>query len=294
MTHRLNLALLSRYSLSWPGWIAVGAVCLLCAPVVTEAADDPVAANPRPRLLVLDLRVDDVAESTARTVQDLLTAEIAKLQRYDVISGADLARLVELETQRQLTDCDADDSCLAEIAGALGAERVVFGSVGRLGELTVISLSLFDTQALRAVRRTTLQLADLGELPRRLPGAVAELFDGTRVEEPASIAEEPGGAGPWLAVAGGLGLGSAALLAGLGTWLAYLPYETTAQHIVELERNAPASLAEAQVAQADLDQLRGQLIWWTGATVATAILSTGLLVAGLWIGDGELEREKQP
>lgn len=42
-----------------------------------------------------------------------------------------------------------DSSCLAEIAGAMGAEFVVFGDVGKLGETFVINLNLFDNNAVR-------------------------------------------------------------------------------------------------------------------------------------------------
>src|SRR3712207_6923041 len=41
----------------------------------------------------------------------------------------------ELEAAKQSVGCADDSSCLADVAGAMGAELVVFGAAGKLGTL---------------------------------------------------------------------------------------------------------------------------------------------------------------
>ncbi len=82
--------------------------------------------------------------------------------------------MLDLEASRSSIGC-GDASCLAEIAGAMGASLVVFGDVGLLGSTYTITLNLFDSGAATALGRESVQTdrpaslgASLGPALRRL------------------------------------------------------------------------------------------------------------------------------
>ncbi len=62
--------------------------------------------------------------------------------------------MVSFEAQKQLLGC-GDDSCLAELGGALGVEFIVMGSVSKIGESTLISLKKINLETLQVERRVT-------------------------------------------------------------------------------------------------------------------------------------------
>lgn len=63
-------------------------------------------------------------------------------QRVKVISQQDLQAVLGLERQRQMLGCEAQVSCLAELAGGLGAEGVLRGGVTRSGKSISVTVKL--------------------------------------------------------------------------------------------------------------------------------------------------------
>jgi hypothetical protein len=122
------------------------------------------AADARPRLLVLDLRATlGVEPELARLLGDMVVTRLHTIGQHEVVSTADVAAMLDVETQKQLLGC-SDDACLAEIGGALDAGFLVTGSLSRLGERDVVTLKLLDTGASKLVNQLTEELpGDQGE-----------------------------------------------------------------------------------------------------------------------------------
>ena len=136
---------------------------------------------------VLDLGAKGVPPDAAANLTQVLSAELRKVDKASVISREDIQAMLQLEEMKSKAGCD-DTSCLAEIGGALGVEHLVTGSVGKLGDIHVVSLSLLsvktatvvqrvtetfngpEDQLLRAVRHAGRQLVGVKDPP---PGAVA-------------------------------------------------------------------------------------------------------------------------
>lgn len=95
-------------------------------------------------------------------------------EQLEVVSQADIRQMVDLEAEKQAMGCDTT-SCLAEIAGAMGAAYVVFGRVGRLDERLFVQLNLFDSAKGRAVARQEVRAERLGEVPDVVRPALAHL-----------------------------------------------------------------------------------------------------------------------
>jgi hypothetical protein len=120
----------------------------------------------------------------ARTLSSLVAIELARDARLDVLSSADLREVVALEGEKQALGCEVDSSsCLAEVAGAMGARFVVIGQLGVLAETLVLTLSLYDSDEGRAPGRVVVKGADAAEIGDGIPAGMTELVGSVEVKE---------------------------------------------------------------------------------------------------------------
>jgi hypothetical protein len=91
-----------------------------------------------------------VEPSTVDLFTDALVGELRKHPGLTVISPSEIGTLLGFEREKQLLGC-TDTGCLSDIAGAMGADRLVSGSVGRLGSSLVVNLSSLDPKKATSV-----------------------------------------------------------------------------------------------------------------------------------------------
>ncbi len=146
-------------------------------------------APERTAIVVLELEVSGVESAQAELVNGSVAQALSDFDTLQVVTTGDIRRVANLEAQKQALGCD-QESCLAEIAGALGAQFVIFGRLGRLDETVVVQLNLFDAEAARPVAREEVRAATLDELLDRVRPATLRL---TRTLLPAGtvIVDEP-------------------------------------------------------------------------------------------------------
>jgi TolB-like protein len=151
-----------------------GALLVLHAPlwepttvrVVCARPTEARAAGKRTKLVVLPLApLGGVTEERARLLGDALAGELRRRPGVSVVTQSDVAALLGVEKTRQMLGC-TESGCMAEIGGALGADRVVHGSLGRVGGSLVVNLSALDA------RRSTV----LASVSQRLRGGEDEAF----------------------------------------------------------------------------------------------------------------------
>jgi N-acetylneuraminic acid mutarotase/TolB-like protein len=87
-----------------------------------------------------------IPQDQAASLTETLAAEVRQQSKAQVVTARDLASVLSHEQQKQALGCTSD-SCLAEIAGAAGADRLVIGDVARLGESLVVQLRLLDARS---------------------------------------------------------------------------------------------------------------------------------------------------
>jgi len=116
-----------------------------------------------------------VDTQTVNTLSGLLTASLSEQPSLDVLASSDVREVVALESDKQAMGCESETDCLAEVAGAMGARLVVFGQLGRLGTLYVLTLNLFDSESARAVSRVVVQADSIEAFPAKLGPATAKL-----------------------------------------------------------------------------------------------------------------------
>ncbi len=135
------------------------------------------------KVAVLDVTTTKVDAELVRTLSEVLSAEVHQSGAFDdVITGRDIVELLQFEQEKQMLGCE-DDSCFAEIGGALGVDKLVISHVGRVDETYVVTLKLVDIRAVkteRRVYRTVKGKSDL--LLGVIREGVAELVGGPKSE----------------------------------------------------------------------------------------------------------------
>ncbi|MBI5496196.1 MAG: hypothetical protein HY904_14330 [Deltaproteobacteria bacterium] len=199
---------------------------LLCALSLAGVPESPSMA-----VLPLQARTG-VSADTA----DLVTSQVTTLVRDDgrlrrVIGTRELEAVLGFERQQELMACQSS-SCLAQLAGALGVDFILMGSVGRLGDRWIINLSVVDmsSASVRASMSPSIAGASDSVLLEEAPHLVFELLGKARLpgkgrpppprRAAAPSADAAAAAGPStlaraLRVAGALGLGGGGV-AGVG------------------------------------------------------------------------------
>jgi len=94
----------------------------------------------------------------------LLATAATDVSGVDVLTPADLRAALSLEGERQIIGCGATESCLAEIAAALDARAILYGTLGTLGDELVVQLNLFDSQRATSAGRASVRGKDISAI----------------------------------------------------------------------------------------------------------------------------------
>ncbi len=128
--------------------VAIWVVCVLPAVALAEEPK-------RERLLVLDFQATEGVEAAMVNIaHDRFIATVSGINRFELATSNDLRMMLQTEQQRQLLEC-ADDSCMAEIAGALGARYLSRGRLSLLDKDVVLTLQLFDSESVSLDNQVT-------------------------------------------------------------------------------------------------------------------------------------------
>ena len=170
-------------------------------------------------MLLLDLTTAGVPPEQVKVLDGSLAAALDD-QGVDAVTRADLRTMASVATDLSTAGCNSDsDSCLAELAAALGADLVLSGQVGRLDTTYVLQLSLFDANAGRAMAREELRGQALTLLADRIPDAVARLTDRAPLLKSTTTTTSTASPLVWVG-AGALAVGATAAVAlGGFTWV---------------------------------------------------------------------------
>ncbi|MDX2015737.1 MAG: hypothetical protein SFW67_36420 [Myxococcaceae bacterium] len=178
-----------------------------------------------PKLAIPDFTGVNLAPNEATLFSNTLAAEFSR-GGLDVVTSRDLATLLGLERQRQLMGC-AESGCIAELVGALGADAIVQGDVGRLEDVYVVQLKVLSTQHAQVLALFSGRVSRSTELPAMLERAAVELQNQlaakwnrpelVRAGAPARFSSS--GGTRWVAyLVGGVGLAALATGVGLNIW----------------------------------------------------------------------------
>lgn len=103
------------------------------------------------------LGAEDTSASTKKLTGQI-EAALAALPDTRVVSAAQVADAIKKAKRPQLKACERDNACLAEVGKLVGAQVVIDGEVGGLGESKVVYLGATDVVTAKELRSTTLSV----------------------------------------------------------------------------------------------------------------------------------------
>jgi hypothetical protein len=101
------------------------------------------------------LGAEDRSASTRKLLGQIEQA-LAALPQTKVVTAAQVSEAITKAKKPQLKACEGDEACLAELGKLVGANVVVTGEVGGLGDSRVVYLGATDVAAAKELRSTTL------------------------------------------------------------------------------------------------------------------------------------------
>lgn len=138
------------------------------------------------QIVVPQVSTTGVDKNIATLVTELILEALLNRHGVKALGPSDLKDMLDVEQQKMLVGCD-QNSCMAEIAGAMGANRVVAGMIGRLGSLYVVTLKLIDTQSAQVVSRASRRFQKVEQVPE----AVGPLVDDLLSAKPRTVRTSP-------------------------------------------------------------------------------------------------------
>ena len=145
----------------------------LQALLLIASIDSPPAVE-LPSIAVMPIRSATLDATTVTVLDDALLAAVADLNAFKLVGQADIRAVLGLEGTRQQLGC-TDESCIAELAGALGT-RYIFSTTGDiLGDAVLITASIFDQSETRSVARHRIRTPND---PSTFLDAIDELVEG--------------------------------------------------------------------------------------------------------------------
>ncbi len=132
--------------------VALALVLVGSVPVLAAEPAKPVDDRLRTVILGVQNRrgVDD--KQLAAALTDVVQGVYSRDTRRIVIGRDDIMRVLDLEAEKQSLGCDSD-KCLAEVGQALDAARIVTGSLDKLGDGYMVTMSEIDAKTLEAIGR---------------------------------------------------------------------------------------------------------------------------------------------
>jgi hypothetical protein len=261
------------------------AALFLCGCAVAASAAEPF------KLAAPGLQCVKMAQDSATFFNDHVTQRLIE-RGLRVYTQREIQTAIGMERQKQLLGCAAEDSsCLAELAGALGVDAILFGNVGQFGKTFQVNIKVLQANNLAPLATFSAHVDSeeglLTELTRGADQIAVQLQNGQpeRVklkDADAEVVSSSGGGKKsrvlsWVMLGGGVAVGGA----GLALLIVTLG---RANEI----RNAPSS-AEALALRNGAIPL--EAAGWICAGLGVAALATGivtLLTGGSTSGSASL------
>jgi hypothetical protein len=132
--------------------LVIGAI--LSASATAAAAPQTIVVAP-----LSALGTEDTSAS-AKTIQIELEKAVASVENTKVITSKEALAAIKKAKKPELRVCENDVACLAELGKLVGADLVIAGEAGGLGEVKVVYLELVDVAKAKELRNTTLETDD--------------------------------------------------------------------------------------------------------------------------------------
>jgi hypothetical protein len=152
--------------------ILVASVLGLFATAAAEKAPPPKPAGKR--VVVSGLKAIGVAPEVVQVLAGQIRSAVVRAKVHTLVTPEDM-EAVNKELERQLEQ-GCDDACMESLGSALGAQLLLSGQVGRVGEAVTLDLKLVDLKTVKATHTASRNLRGVVEdLLPHIDQMVAEL-----------------------------------------------------------------------------------------------------------------------
>ncbi|MCK5691042.1 hypothetical protein KAI87_17295, partial [Myxococcota bacterium] len=129
------------------------------------------------KMAVLPAQFDESAKGLVpKLFDDYLMSAVQNHGNFEVIGQDDINTLLGFDEQKDLMGCD-DTSCIADIGGALGVDRIVAFKIARLGEDWVVTSKLINIREAKVESRSSdFVSGNVKSLLKAVPSLVAKLL----------------------------------------------------------------------------------------------------------------------
>ena len=93
---------------------------------------------------ILELDGNNISKAETKALSDRLRIEIFNAGMYEVMEREKMNRILD-EMQFQLSDCTSDE-CAIEIGRLIGVNKIIAGSISKVGEFYTVSTRLIDVE----------------------------------------------------------------------------------------------------------------------------------------------------
>ncbi len=111
---------------------------------VAPAAVPGRPAGPLPLVTVLDFSVENMAKPDARLIVDLVFSALVSARKYRVLDRGQRDNILK-EVEFSLSAC-ADEKCQLEVGRLLAADKIVVGSLGKVGQRYILNAKMLDVR----------------------------------------------------------------------------------------------------------------------------------------------------
>lgn len=129
-------------------------------------------------IAVLDLAPLGIADAEAhipKVITASLAKEVAARSGCKVLTQEEIAAVVDYEAQKKLCG-NEEASCLAELGSAMGVERIVGGSLSKIGTTYTLQTRMVDIEKVEVQSRSELESEDASSLKKLVGQAASELL----------------------------------------------------------------------------------------------------------------------
>ena len=134
-------------------WISVFlALNLLLSPLTASLA---VAQSPaRASVAVMDMEPKGVPENEVSALSDRLRTELFRTGAFDVMERGKMQDVLKEQGFQQSGACNTD-ACAVEIGQLIGVQKIIGGSLGKVGKTYTVNLRMIDVKTGRIERSVT-------------------------------------------------------------------------------------------------------------------------------------------
>lgn len=114
------------------------------------------AADKKPLLAISPLQAKKVDPEEVDLISDALSGELQNSGVFRVMERSQMDRIMKEQGLQASGICDGNE-CAVEVGKVLGIDRIIVGSVGKIGSLFIINVRMVDVtsgEILASVRRT--------------------------------------------------------------------------------------------------------------------------------------------